>query len=85
MPVVVLVLDQGRTIFGNAHVHEFADDAAEICRHQKAFQPGHSLCVQLLIDETQEADQVIHGPMNVFCCQSVRQAAFGVEQVRLDG
>lgn len=62
---MVLVLNQRLAVFGNARVHELADEATEVCRHYDGFQARQLFVIQAGIYESEEVEKVCHCPGNV--------------------
>ena len=85
MSIVILILHQTRTVLGDTDVREFTNDAAEIRRHKKTFEPGYPLFMELLVDEAQEINEVIHCLTYMFYCQTVRSTQLRLKQSELIG
>ena len=60
MSIVILIFHQTGAVLWDTDVREFTNDAAEIRRHEKTFEPRYPLFIELLIDEAQESNEVIH-------------------------
>lgn len=65
MSVVVLVGDEGRAVFGDVRLHEFANHTAEVGRHEEGFKPSKFFAKKLLIHKAEEVDELIHRVMDL--------------------
>jgi integrase len=61
------MLNEAFRVLRDGRAHEFADQAAEVRRHQHGLKPLHLFRCELLIDEAKEVDEVIHRAFDVRC------------------
>ena len=79
---MILILHQTGAVLWDTDVREFTNDAAKIRRHEKTFEPRYSLFMELLIDEAQEINEVIHCLTYMLYCQAVREHTTWVKAIR---
>lgn len=60
MAIMVGVFYQSGTVFWDGRGHEFADQAAEVCRHHKRFESLNFLRRQLHVYESKKVDETLH-------------------------
>jgi hypothetical protein len=60
MAVVVVVLHNRFAVFRDCGSHEFANDAAEVRRHQERFKPLYALCSERTVNESEKVQVIRH-------------------------
>ena len=80
---MVFVFDERLAVFRDAGIHELTDHAAEVGRHEHRFEARDAPRIKLLIDESDEADELFHRRIDVFSGQPVGNDCFGIEPLTI--
>lgn len=85
MTIVIRIFDKTRTVLRDTGTHKLADNTAEVGRHEHRFQALNLLREELLINETEKGDEVVHREIDMLNRASIWHDRRPIKTSRING